>query len=47
MPLEDFIIHTYILIDNWFKKQPTPLRKAGFSPSFTDAEVVTLEIVGE
>jgi hypothetical protein len=47
MPLEDFIIWTYCLIDDWYKKLPHPLRQRGFSPAFSDAEVVTLEIVAE
>ena len=47
MPLEDFIIHIYVLIDDWLKKEAVILRKAGFTPAFSDAEVITLEIVGE
>jgi hypothetical protein len=46
MPLEDFIIKTYILVDDFLKTLPT-LRKRGPSPQLTDAEVVTMEIVGE
>ena len=46
MPLEDFIIKTYILVDEFLKIPPT-LRKRGPSPQLTDAEVVTMEIVGE
>jgi hypothetical protein len=46
MPLEDFIIKTYILVDDFLKIIPT-LRKRGPSPQLTDAEVVTMEIVGE
>jgi len=47
MSLEDFIIHVYVLVDDWFKKEAVILRKSGFPPAFSDAEVITLEIVGE
>lgn len=47
MPLEDFIILVYIVVDDWFKKLPYPLRQRGYAPAFSDAEVVTLEIVAE
>ena len=46
MPLEDFIIKTYILVDDFLKAFPG-LRKRGPSPQLTDAEVITMEIVGE
>lgn len=46
MPLEDFIIKTYILVEDFLKTFPA-LRKRGPSPQLTDAEVVTMEIVGE
>ena len=47
MSLEDFIIHVYVLVDDWFKKEAVILRKSGFPPAFSDSEVITLEIVGE
>lgn len=47
MPLEDFIIVVYSLVDDWFRKLPYPLRQRGYAPTFTDAEVVTLEIIAE
>lgn len=47
MPLEDFIIRVYVLIDDWFKEHPVNLRQAGYAPALSDAEVITLEIVGE
>ncbi len=47
MPLEDFIILVYVVVDDWFRKFPHPLRKRGYPPAFTDAEVITLEIVAE
>ena len=46
MPLEDFIIKTYILVDDFLKTFPV-LRKRGSSPQLTDAEVITMEIIGE
>ena len=46
MPLEDFIIKTYILVDDFLKTVPT-LRKRGPSPQLSDCEVITMEIVGE
>jgi hypothetical protein len=46
MPIEDFIIKTYIIVDDFLKTLPT-LRKRGPSPQLTDAEVITMEIVGE
>lgn len=46
MLLEDFIIKTYILVDDFLKTFPA-LRKRGPSPQLTDAEGVTMEIVGE
>lgn len=47
MPLEDFIIQVYCLVDNWLKKFPYPLRRRGPAPKLSDAEVITLEVVGE
>lgn len=47
MPLEDFIIWVYILVDDWFRKLPRPLRQRGYPPALSDSEVVTLEIVAE
>lgn len=46
MPLEDFIIHTYLIIDNFGQKLGR-LRQRGPLPKLTDAEVITMEIVGE
>ena len=47
MPLEDVIIQIDVLTDDWLKKEAVILRKAGFPPAFSEAEVITLEIVGE
>lgn len=46
MPLEDFMIHIYLIVDN-FLKTVGRIRKGGFQPKLTDAEVITMEIVGE
>ncbi|MEZ5447811.1 MAG: IS982 family transposase [Thiolinea sp.] len=47
MPLDDFIIGVYSLVDDWLKTFPHPLRRCGFPPVFSDAEVITVEIVSE
>jgi len=46
MLLEDFIIKTYVLVDDFLEKFPT-LRRRGPSPHLADSEVITMEIVGE
>ncbi len=49
MNRDDFIIHVYCLVcdevDEISKEQR--IRRAGFAPAFTDAEVITLEVCGE
>jgi hypothetical protein len=47
MLLEDFIIDVYCLIADWLNKLPVVLRQRGFAPAFSDAEVLTLEVVTE
>ncbi len=49
MLLEDFIISVYCLVDNELKKliRERPLRARGFAPKLSDAEVITMDIVGE
>ena len=47
MLLEDFIIDVYCLIADWLNKLPVVLRQRGFAPAFSDAEVLTLEVVAE
>ena len=48
MPVEEFIIQTFCLIDDLFDELfPEPLRKRGFAPKLSDSEVVTIEVVGE
>jgi len=48
MSVEDFIIYVYCCVDDIYRtivKQP--LRRRGFMPKLSDAEVITMEIVGE
>ena len=46
MPIEDFIIHTYCLVHDFL--QPfEKFRQRGPAPHLIDAEVITMEMVGE
>jgi len=48
MPVEDFIIYVYCCVDDIYRtivKQP--LRSRGFMSKLSDAEIITMEIVGE
>jgi hypothetical protein len=49
MLLEDFIITVYCVVDENLKKslKDKNIRKSGPSPSLTDSEVITMEIIGE
>ena len=49
MLLEDFIISVYCLVDSELKNltKERPLRARGFAPKLSDAEVITMDIVGE
>ncbi len=48
MTLEDFIINTYCFVDNYLKEENlTRLRRRGEPPALSDAEMITMEIVGE
>jgi hypothetical protein len=44
--LDTFIVATYCLVDDHLQHEPT-LRQRGPRPALADAEVVTMEIVGE
>lgn len=46
MLLDDFIITVYCFVDD-FLKNYEKLRSRGPSPALSDAEVLTMEIVGE
>lgn len=47
MPILDFIITVFCLIDDECKKLPRPIRRGGFCPALSDSEIMTMEIVGE
>jgi hypothetical protein len=49
MPLEDFIILVYCLVDDFYKEttKNITLRHRGPQPKLTDSEVITMDIVGE
>jgi hypothetical protein len=49
MPMEDFIISVYYLIDEELKKMlgAKKLRQRGFKPALSDSETITIEIVAE
>lgn len=48
MPIDEFIIKIYLMVDEYYKKIVTqPLRQGGYNPKLTDSEVITMEIVGE
>ena len=49
MPVEDFIIRVYCLIDDFYKiiTEGKRIRAYGPNPKLTDVEVITMEIVGE
>jgi hypothetical protein len=49
MPIDEFIIHAFCLVDDFIKEEisSTPLRKRGFSSNLTDSEVITMRLVGE
>lgn len=46
MPIENFIVCVFIFVDD-FLKDVGKIRKSGPDPELTDAEVITMEIVGE
>ena len=46
MPLEDFMLHIYLIADN-FLKTVGRFAKEGFKPKLKDSEAMTMEIVGE
>ncbi len=48
MPIEDFIINVYLMVEeNYQKIVKGSLRKGGSSPKLTDSELICMEIVGE
>jgi hypothetical protein len=48
MPIEDFIICTYCCVAELLvETEMNDIRQRGFAPKLTDAELITMEIVGE
>lgn len=49
MPLNDYIINVFCLIDDLYKEllQTVKIRKSGYAPILTDSELITMLIVGE
>jgi len=49
VPIEDFIISVYCLVDDVLKKLlvDQKLRQRGFKPSLSDSEMITMEIIAE
>lgn len=49
MDRDDFIIYVYCLVCQYYQEivKHHPLRRRGFPPALTDAEVITIEICGE
>lgn len=48
MSYDDFIIVVYLLVEALYQNLVTkPLRSKGFLPALSDAEVITMELVGE
>ena len=49
MPLEDYIIHVFCLIDDLYQDLllTCKVRKSGYSPILTDSEIISMLIVGE
>lgn len=49
MSIEEFIINTFCLVDDYTKKvlNGKELRQRGFKPKLSDSEVITMEIVAE
>jgi hypothetical protein len=48
MPLSDFILRVFVLVDDLLKQLvPRPLRTRGFAPTPADSEVIAIELVGE
>lgn len=47
MTLEEFIIEVYCGIEERLKRFSGKVRRAGFAPSLSDSEALTIEVVGE
>lgn len=48
MSIQEFIISVYLFIEDFYQSVVTqPLRCRGFPPALTDAEIITIQVVGE
>ena len=48
MPIDEFIIEIYLMVDDYYKKIVTNrLRQGGYAPKLIDSEIITMELVGE
>ncbi|SNT70682.1 IS982 family transposase [Psychrobacter sp. LV10R520-6] len=48
MPIEEFIINIYLMVEHYYKTIVTePLRTGGYSPKLSDPEIICMEVVGE
>lgn len=48
MSYDDFIMVVYLLVEGLYQNIVTkPLRSKGFLPALSDAEIITMELVGE
>jgi hypothetical protein len=48
MSIQEFIISVYLFIEDFYQSVVIqPLRRRGFPPALTDAEIITIQVVGE
>ena len=48
MPIDEFIIKIYLMVDDYHKKIVTNrLRQGGYAPKLTDSDIITMEWVDE
>ena len=48
MPIDEFIINIYLMVEQYYKIVVTkPLRGAGYAPKLSDPEIICMELVGE
>ena len=48
MPLDEFIINTYLMVEQYYNLiVQKPLRRGGYAPKLSDSEVICMELVGE
>ncbi|OAV14600.1 hypothetical protein AO376_1190 [Moraxella catarrhalis] len=45
MPIDEFIIKIYLMVDDYYKKIVTNhLRQGGYAPKLTDRDIITMEL---